>query len=166
VLQKRTKGLTGGESDLVRDLYPNLRRYAAVVAPLDMEPDDLVQEALVRTLRLHRLNELDYAPAYLWKVMCSLATDHRRSAARRRLAMRRLGRPEPRNDAYPSDLADLEVLSPQARAVLYLHEIEGFRFREVAQILDAKESSMRRTATRARRSLRRVLDEEVADATA
>jgi Sigma-70 region 2 len=38
-----------GNAALVR-LYPRLRRFAAVVAPAEVAPDDLVQEALERLL--------------------------------------------------------------------------------------------------------------------
>lgn len=33
-----------------RDAYPRLRRFAAVVAPPTIDPDDLIQDALVRVL--------------------------------------------------------------------------------------------------------------------
>lgn len=158
--------LTVSESDLIRQLYPTLRRFAAVVAAGDVEPDDLVQQALVKTLRSHRLTELTHPAAYLWRAMCSLAADHRRSERRRRMALGRLGPPPAHTDAYPSDLAELERLKPQARAVLYLHEVEGLPYREVAEALGGKEASVRRTASRARRSLRTVLSEEELDATA
>ena len=40
------------EDQLARSsvLYPSLRRFAAVVAPAELEPDDLVHDALTRTL--------------------------------------------------------------------------------------------------------------------
>lgn len=158
--------LDDGESDLVRRLYPKLRRFAAVVAPSDVDPDDLVQEALVKTLRAHRLVDLEYPSAYLWKAMSSLAADHRRRSGRRRAAFARLPSRGDYSDTYPSDLAELERLSPQARAVLYLHEVEGLTYRHVALVLGGREASLRRTASRARRSLRHILSEEELDATA
>lgn len=161
----RSDALDAGESELVRDLYPKLRRFAAVVAPVGVDPDDLVQEALVKTLRSRRLRDLTHPSTYLWKVMCSLATDLRRSEGRRRTVMARIGPAQPNTDVYPSDLGELERLAPRARAVLYLHEVEGFPYAEVAAALGGKESSMRRTASRARRSLRHVLSEEELDAT-
>mgnify|MGYP001769597047 CR=1 FL=1 len=44
-----------GEWEIIDDLYPVLRRFAAVAAPADMEPDDLLQAALVHVLRRHAL---------------------------------------------------------------------------------------------------------------
>ena len=158
--------VTDSESDLIRGLYPKLRRFAAVVAPVDMEPDDRLQEALVKTLRNRRLDSLEYPAAYLWKAMSSLAMDGRRSSKRRGKALARLGRPEPYIETYPSDLAVLETLSPKSRAVLYLHDVEGLPFQDIAVALGGKASSLRRTATRARRTLLRALSEEELDATA
>lgn len=166
VTTDRSRALSDGEGDLVRELYPKLRRFAAVVAPSDVDPDDLMQEALVRTLRSHRLRDLQHPSAYLWRVMCSLASDHRRAQGRRRSATGRLPPVDPHTDTYPSDLAELELLSPQARAVLYLHDVEGLPFREVAEMLGGREASMRRAATRARRSLRTLIAEEEANGTA
>jgi RNA polymerase sigma-70 factor (ECF subfamily) len=67
---------------------------------------------------------------------------------------------------YPSDLAVLESLKPRQRAVLYLHEVEGVPYGEIAQMLGGREGSVRRDASRARRSLRAVITEEELDATA
>ncbi|MET0566405.1 MAG: hypothetical protein ABW021_08185 [Acidimicrobiia bacterium] len=40
-----------GERELITSLYPALRRIAGVAGSVDVEPDDLVQEALMRVLR-------------------------------------------------------------------------------------------------------------------
>lgn len=162
----RSQPLSDGEGNLVRDLYPKLRRFAAVIAPADLDPDDLMQEALVKTLRSHRLSDLEHPSAYLWKAMCSLATDHSRTETRRRSALNRLGTPTPHEDAYPSDLSELDLLRPQERAVLYMREIEGLPYRDVAEILGGREATMRRTASRARRSLREFIGKDEIDATA
>jgi RNA polymerase sigma-70 factor (ECF subfamily) len=157
--------LLDGEGELIRELYPKLRRFAAVMAPLAFDPDDLVQEALVRTLRSRRLSELDHPAAYLWKTMCSLVVDHGRTEGRRRTAMSRLASSESHRDAYPSDLAELEALTPRDRALLYLHDVEGLPYRDIARVIGGREASLRRTATRARRSLRQRLEEGELDAT-
>ena len=54
----RTHGqLTSGatDDDIFRVAYPRMRRYAAVVAPPHIEPEDLLQDALAATLKKHRL---------------------------------------------------------------------------------------------------------------
>jgi RNA polymerase sigma-70 factor (ECF subfamily) len=150
---------------LIRELYPTLRRFAGVVGPAHVEPDDLVHEALVRTIRRHPLHELEHPSAYLRRAISNLAIDHHRRRARHLRALARLGPPEPQYENYPSDLADLFRLSPQARAVLYLRSVDGLPFAEIARLLGAKEATLRRVASRARRQLRDTFLEESFDAT-
>lgn len=160
----REISLTTDDTDLIRDLYPQLRRFAAVVGPSEVDPDDLVQEALVKTIRRQPLGALEYPSSYLWKVIANLATDHRRSLGRRRRALNRIGPPEPEYPHYPSDLDELDRLTPRARAVLYLREVDRYSYAEIAEILDGDEASLRRTASRARHRLRKALSEEDHDA--
>lgn len=148
---------------LVRRLYPMLRRFAAVVAPPEVAPDDLVQDALVATLRRGSLSGLADPGAYLRRALVNLASNRRRSMGRGRRAMGRLtaGVAHDATDSYPSDLAYLAELSPLARAVLYLHHVDGLRMEEVATVLGMRASSVRQLATRARRQLKaRVVEGE------
>lgn len=151
------------EWGIIDDLYPSLRRFAAVAAPWDVEPDDLVQEALVRTLGRHALSELDHPGAYLRRVMVNLAAGHSRRMGRQRRALRRWATATEMESkpAYPTDLADLWELPPRQRAVLYLVEVEGYRYREIARLLDCSEQAVKKTASRARRRLRVELAGEV-----
>jgi DNA-directed RNA polymerase specialized sigma24 family protein len=46
---------TGDLSDAeLRRIYPRLRRFAAVVTPQEIDPDDLMQEALAKLLARNR----------------------------------------------------------------------------------------------------------------
>ena len=63
-------------------LYERLRRFAFVVGSLDMDADDLVQEALTRTLSRHRFADLDDPGRYLRTVIVRLAANGRRQAGR------------------------------------------------------------------------------------
>jgi RNA polymerase sigma-70 factor (ECF subfamily) len=145
----------------VAELYVPLRRFAAVVGPVDCEPDDLVQEAFVRAMRIRPLAEYDNLGAYLRRVILNLAINQRRRASigRRVLEQWRGGRTEAVEPTYPSDLTDLLRLSPDARAVLWLVDVEGLAFRDVAEIVDCSEATARARAMRARRSLRLALED-------
>lgn len=148
------------DEELFRPLYPSLRRFAAVVAPLDTEPEDLLHDALVATLRRRPLAALDDPAAYLRRVMVNLAHNQRRRAGVRWKALRLLAASPPEaTEHYPSDLSQLNWLSPLQRAVLYLSEVEGYRFAEVAEMVGCSEPAARMSASRARRRLRRVLTE-------
>ncbi len=66
--------LLDAEAELFKKLYPPLRRFAAVVTPVEVEPDDLLQEAVTRALRRGSLTELDNPGAYLRRAMVNLAS--------------------------------------------------------------------------------------------
>jgi RNA polymerase sigma-70 factor (ECF subfamily) len=143
------------EWQIVSEWYPSLRRFAAVAAPFDLEPDDLLQEALVAVLRKHRLTELEHPIAYIRKTILNAAAAHSRRMGRRRIALRRYAASTrlPAMPSYPSDLADLYRLSPKERAALYLHEVEGYRFAEIASMLGCSEAAAKKAGSRARRRL-------------
>jgi RNA polymerase sigma-70 factor (ECF subfamily) len=143
------------DAGLFATLYPSLRAFAAVTGSVDVEPDDLVQEAVARTLRNHRLVDLDDAGAYLRRAIVNLAANRRRSMARFRRAFARLDRiDEAQSAEYASDMADLLRLEPDARALLYMIEIEGHSYAEAALVLGITEEAARARAIRARRRLR------------
>lgn len=131
--------------------YGELRRFAAVAAPSEMAPDDLVHDAIVAVLRSNGFDGVEFPVAYLKRTMLNLASNERRRLGRRRREVLELGSgPDDVGDVYPSDLAHLAGLSPNERAVLYLHYVEGDPFDVIARNLGLRTSSVRQTATRAR----------------
>jgi DNA-directed RNA polymerase specialized sigma24 family protein len=99
--------------------------------------------------------------------MVNLAKDHRRSLRRYQGALVKLSAEVGAvTDGYPSDLDELLRLPSRTRAVLYMKEVEGRSFMEIAQVVGCSETAARKAASRGRRHLRGVLSEEVHDATA
>ena len=124
----------------------------------------MVQEAVARTLKRHRLAELTDPAAYLRRTILNLASNHRRGLARRRRAQSLLSRDAAvSSDSYPSDLSDLAAVPTHERAVLYLSEVEGYRYAEIAQMLGCSESAARTRALRGRRRLGVALEQEASD---
>ena len=149
------------DEHLFAQLYVALRRFANVIRPPDVDADDLVQEALARGLALRPLHEYDDPGAYLRTAMVRLASNQRRTFARRRVALTRLhsatgGDEQP----YPSDLDDLRRLPPADRAILFLTAVEGWAYLEVARVVGCTEMAARARASRALRRLRAQLTEE------
>lgn len=156
----------GGDREVIRDLYPSLCRFAAIVAPPEIEPEDLVQESLYRALRRGGLAELEHPSAYLRRAILNQVSNQRRTAGRLRRALSRMNPEAGSNDCYPSDVQDLLRLPPQSRAVMFMREVEGRSYAEIAIAIGCREATARATATRARRRLRELLAEEVHRATA
>lgn len=138
--------------------YPSLRRFAAVVSSSDGDPDDLLQSAVERLLRV-RVDPDDPA-AYLRRTMVNLELNRRRGLGRLRVALSRVSRTGHAGDAYPSDLALLDGLDPVDRSVVFLIDVEGWPSKTVADQLGLSDSAVRTRATRARTQLRRLLSED------
>ncbi len=143
-----------------RRLYPRLRRFAAVVGDSDMEPDDLVQDALASVLA--RGGVLDRPEAYLRAAIVRHATDRRRRAARWRLRVPRVAVAAVTWDRYPSDDELLDDLGPLDRAVLHLSIVDGIPLVEIAEQLGVTEAAVRQRAHRARRRARSTLRDQPA----
>lgn len=139
-------------------LYPSLRRFAAVVSASDGDPDDLLQSAVERLLRLRV--DVDDPAAYLRRTMVNLESNRRRGLGRLRDALARLSRHSHHADTYPSDLAVLDSLEPVDRSVVFLIDVEGWPSKDVAEQLDLTDSAVRTRATRARTLLREQLRKE------
>ncbi len=145
------------DEDVFRRLYPRLRRFAAAWTTVADDPDDLVQEALARTLARHSLTDLDDPLAYLQRAVANLAKNTYRARARR---SGRRADPVDGRDVYPSDLADLERLRPEERAALYLVDVEGVSVSAAALILACSTSTVSGRLKRGRRLLEQVVTKE------
>jgi DNA-directed RNA polymerase specialized sigma24 family protein len=147
------------DEQLLVSLYADLRRFAAVVGPTGVEPDDLVQEAVARALARGPLARLSNPGAYLRTTVVRLASNRRRSARRADRAVMRLratttGRSL---DVYPSDLDDLDRLKPADRAVLYLSLVDQRPDADIADLLEIPAATVRKRRSRAVDRLRRAL---------
>ncbi|MGO9876501.1 MAG: RNA polymerase sigma factor [Acidimicrobiia bacterium] len=148
------------DRELFAELYPALRRFAYLIARQD--GDDLVQEALARTLAVRSLSTIEEPLAYLRKAMLHIHSNHKRARSRGIRGRVRIGPGETSTrDQYPSDLADLMRVSARARAVLFLTVVEGLSYFDAADVVGCSESAARQLASRAVRSLRRDLEEEL-----
>jgi RNA polymerase sigma-70 factor (TIGR02957 family) len=131
------------------------------------EAEDIVQEALLRVHQALDGDEPIASPrAFVATVTTRLAINELHSARARREHYVGEWLPEPiitegtDNPAQQAEMADslslamlalLESLSPEQRAVLLLHDVFDYGYREIAGIVGKSEDNMRQLATRARR---------------
>lgn len=146
------------ERELITSLYPSLRRMAAVAGSVDVEPDDLVQEALMRTLRKGPISDLDNPLGFLRKTIVNLASNQRRSLGRKRKALALLSFDEGWWPSYPADIEAILDLPPRQRAILYLVEVEDVPYAEAAEQLGMTAAAARVLAGRARKRARAALE--------
>jgi RNA polymerase sigma-70 factor, ECF subfamily len=151
------------------DLRPLLFSIAYRMVGSVSDAEDLVQEAF---LRLHREEQegadIESPKAFLTTVVTRLSIDHLRSARVRREEYVGEWLPEPLlvdADPGPADQAEmsdtlslaflvlLESLSPLERAVFLLHDVFGYSYSEIAQVVEKSEDNCRQIALRARRAV-------------
>ena len=128
--------------------------------------EDVVQEALLRVHQALQAGEPIASPrAFAATVTTRLAINELRSARARRERYVGEWLPEPiiTDDEDPARQAEmagslslamlvlLESLSPEQRAVLLLHDVFDYGYREIAAIVGKSEDNVRQLATRARR---------------
>jgi RNA polymerase sigma-70 factor (ECF subfamily) len=131
------------------------------------EAEDIVQETLLRLHRALESGEQIQSPrAFAATVTTRLAINELRSARARRERYVGDWLPEPiitdghDDPAWQAQTADslslamlvlMESLSPEQRAVLLLHDVFDYGYREIATIIGKSEDNARQLATRARR---------------
>jgi RNA polymerase sigma factor (sigma-70 family) len=147
------------DAALFASLYRSLRGFAAVVGWPDHDPDDLVQEAVARSLRHGSLSSLENPGAYLRTAIVRLVTNQSRGRMLRSRVHRSVAATEPEVavDAYPSDLDELRRLTPTDRALLFMSVVEQRPFAEISQLLGIEEPAVRKRSSRALARLRQDL---------
>jgi RNA polymerase sigma-70 factor (sigma-E family) len=143
-----------------RDHAGGLLRYAVLLAPVGVDPQDLVQECLVRIApRVGRLSSAE-AVAYGRRVITNLVIDQQRRASRSRVASRLLGppRPEPLLDERVSErdaVTDLVGSLPtRQRAAVVLRYWAGLSDHEIAATLGCSVGTVKSQISRALAALR------------
>jgi RNA polymerase sigma-70 factor (ECF subfamily) len=153
-------------ADMFGRLRPLLFSIAYRMLGSVSEAEDVVQEAFLRYQRaLAEGTSIDAPKAYLSAVVTRLAIDELRSARARRETYVGLWLPEPllTDEEGPAGVVEradevsmafllmLERLGPVERAVFLLHDVFGYGFGEIAEIVGRSAEACRQLAVRARR---------------
>jgi RNA polymerase sigma-70 factor (ECF subfamily) len=153
-----------GTLEFTAEVLPHLTQLRAVARRLGDE-DDLVQQTYLQAFVARgQLRPGSNAGAWLHRILVNIAmTEHRRRARTRKLEARLAV--EPAAEAVTRD-ADRERavrqamvrLTPRDREILALADVEGCRYREIAQILGVPVGTVMSRLCRARRRLKAALD--------
>jgi RNA polymerase sigma-70 factor, ECF subfamily len=171
LVQRAREGDAAAFAELVRR---HLRSAYLTALSVLMDPhdaEDAAQDALVTALeRLEQCRDPERFAAWLRQIARNRALNVRRSRALRRVLS--LGAAErvaadggPESDLRLSGLRDslidgLARLREVQREVVLLHDLEGWRHREIAEALSIPEGTVRSHLFHARKALRGLLTEE------
>ncbi|MDX1691481.1 MAG: sigma-70 family RNA polymerase sigma factor [Acidimicrobiia bacterium] len=153
-----SRRLQASERAVLGETYPSIRRFAAVAGPLEVDPDDLLGEALARTLRHRNLSASEDDVDRLRRAVLRSASTHRRQLGRERRAMARLHATGEGVVAISTDVAELLRLSPTVRTLLYLADVEEEPIERIADSMGTTPAAVRSTVERARTSLLERID--------
>ncbi len=159
---------------LIRQHYTALYRVAYRWTQSVQDAEDLVQETCTRAWpRLDELEQFDRPSGWLMRVMYRLFVDLTRRHDRRqvdrlddaRLATLTSDAPGPDEQAeWTGKAARLARVWPRIdrdkRALLTLHDIEGYTLTELTEITGVKEGTLKSRLHRARVSLGRMLQQD------
>lgn len=182
-LWQRSDGSAPDFERVMRPHLPSLYRFAYRLTGTETDAEDLLQDLLLRLHdRADEIGNLDRPDIWLARVLYRLYVDeHRRSRLRPRPAADyRSGDPGDEDDpvsglAGTPDLGPerraeracdskrlqraLDALPEDQRAVVLLHDVEGYRLTELTGLLDIPVGTLKSRLHRARRRLRNLLAE-------
>lgn len=153
---------------LFRDVFPRLVSLGALKTGRVDVARDLAQETMARAhARWDELSAYDAPAAWCHTVMVNLLIDHHRSRAAEQRAVDRLaGAPEPVLPATPALEEWAELVAPlpeRQRTIVTLYYADDLTVGQIAQLLDTSRGAIKAALFKARRTLRRRLDEETSD---
>jgi len=128
--------------------------------------EELAQEAFVRAWqKLGSFRGASQFSTWLHRVTVNVVLGDRRSAARREARVKAVGDDLPADlsasDSSPGEAVDLErsiaALPEGARTVFVLHDVEGYRHREIAELTGLAVGTSKAQLHRARKLLRKAL---------
>jgi RNA polymerase sigma-70 factor (ECF subfamily) len=136
--------------------------YSVVLEPADAE--DVAQDAFISALERLDSCQPDRFAAWLMRIVRNRAISWQRRRRVRRseplewaVGVRSLG--DPGSDLDRTNLREqltgaMATLPEKQREVLLLHDLEGWRHREIGEVLGMKEGTVRYTLFQARRAVR------------
>ena len=154
------------EDEFTRFYEEHSRNLWAYICRMSSDPsvaDDLTQKAFVRFLSSTlQSSEAPMLKAYLYRIATNLVYDHWRSDRRERAAfdgLQRVGAAAIDWIGHDLDRV-LGRLEPKDRSLVWLAHVEELSHREIAEILDVREASVKVMLFRARKRLAAMLEEE------
>ena len=169
LVARAREGDAGAFESLVRRHLRAANAVALGVLGNPADAEDICQDAFLTALeRLEECHDPERFAAWLLRIVRNRALNARESLALRRgepleRASGASGGADPGKEAERSELrgqllAALSGITPAQREVVLLHDLEGWKHREIAELLGISEEASRVRLLQARRNLRARLE--------
>jgi len=167
VLEKIRQGQSEAFKDLVEKYNEQALRVAFRYLHNWEEAADCVQESFLRAFEnLHTKHRHKKFSSWFFQILVNCCLDELRSAHKRlnvffednESVLSQEGFEERANSRLTAQQL-LAKMPPEMRSLLILHDLEGFSFRELAEILDRSEAAVRGLLFRARKKLAKIYRE-------
>jgi RNA polymerase sigma-70 factor (ECF subfamily) len=169
LVQRARAGDAAAFEELVRGHYRAAYATARALTGNDMDAEDVVQDGFIRALE--RLDECDPDRFAGWVLAIVRNRAHNirdRERVRTAAAIEDVDPAGPDRAEARTERGDLRAaldgalaeLSPVQREVVLLHDMDGWRHREIAEALDMSEVMARQHLFQARKRLRQLLSHE------
>ncbi len=153
-----------GSLTQIEVLLPELRAYARSICERPDAAEDLVQDAIERTLKSESPpNALSSLRPWMFRVIRNLHLDELRKLRVRREYLAREKRLYVEGNEVPDHARDVlirlgyERLPPEKREVLFLVDIMGLKYAEAAEVMGVATGTVMSRLSRARQSLREIV---------
>lgn len=170
LVERARTGDAGAFEQLVRRHLRAAIAVALAVLGERADAEDVCQDAFLTALQQLETCQPDRFAGWLLRIVRNRAISvQRQQKVRRSMPLEWAGaarsRENPERDAEQSALRDrlrgaLKVLPERQREVLLLHDLEGWRHREIGEALGMPEGTVRYTLFHARRAVREKLGQE------
>ncbi|GAB5469964.1 MAG: RNA polymerase sigma factor [Rhodospirillales bacterium] len=151
---------------LITQLLPDLRAYARTLSDSSQDAEDLVGDAIERTIRSPASpQELSALRAWMFRTIRNLSFDELRKRRVRREFSQALTRLDETGRARGLTVEEtallrraFERLASREREILFLIDIMGFSYAEAAEILEVPKGTVMSRVSRARQALLALVD--------
>ena len=167
VLEKIKQGQTEAFKELVEKYNEQALRLAFRYLHNWEEAADCVQESFLRVFEnLHRRHVNKKFSSWFFQILVNCCVDELRSARNRCTIFLDDGETHLFQEGFEGQVNSrltaqqlLAKMPPEMRSLLILHDLEGFSFRDLAEILGRSESAVRGLLFRARQKLAKIYRE-------
>ncbi|WP_127531574.1 RNA polymerase sigma factor [Paenibacillus kobensis] len=159
IIRRAKRGDKEAYAQLVKDFKDPVYRYALGMLNDRMDAEDIAQEAFVKAYYSLPGLESEFAfSSWLFQIVSNLSKNRLKKRMRERNYYEEAEESTMAEPSDPSEKLSIEQslarLSPEHREVILLHDVQGYRYEEIAQVTNVPLGTVKSRLFAARTALR------------